>query len=122
MRPHTAELMYAGKCPHCRMVFDNDMACESRRIGEDNVISQDAVMADVGVCHEIIMIPDSCVTAATLCTPMNVHVFAEHIVIADREQGLLALELQILRLKTDRPEGVKMIVVANLCSPFYNNM
>jgi len=68
------------------------------------------------------MIPDSCVTAATLCTPMNVHVFAEHIVIADREKRLLALEFQILRLKTDRPEGVKVIVVANLCWPFYNNM
>jgi len=68
------------------------------------------------------MIPDSCVTAATLRTPMNVHVFPEHIVITDRKKRLLALEFQILRLKTDRPEGVKMIVVANLCWPFYNNM
>src|SRR5215471_3972368 len=110
MRAHTTELMHAGESSHCRVVFNDHMAGESRRIRHYDVISQRTVVADVRVCHQIIMISDSCVTAATLRTPMDVHVFAEHIVIADREKRLLASKFQILSLKTDRAERIKMVI------------
>jgi hypothetical protein len=44
---------------------------------------------------------------------MNVHIFAEDIVGADRQARVLAPELEILRLKPDGIEWEEMIVFAN---------
>src|SRR5262245_9578538 len=114
MRSYTAELVHAGKRSHRRVVFNDHMPRESRGIRQNGVISQRAVMADMDVCHQIVMIPDACTAAAALRTPMNVDVFAEYIMISDRKERLLALELQVLRLETDRPEGIKMVLLSNL--------
>ena len=55
--------------------------------------------------------------AAAFRAAMNVDVFAEDIVRTDRQKRVFAFEFQILRLKADRSEGKKLIVVADRRRP-----
>src|SRR5262245_3518588 len=51
--------------------------------------------------------------APALRASMDIHILAKYIVITNRKKSLFAFELQILRLKTDSSERVKLIVVSN---------
>jgi len=68
------------------------------------------------------MIPDSRVPATALSASMDVYVFAENVVIADCKKGFFAFEFQILRLKTDRSERIKVITVPDRGWTFDNHM
>ena len=70
-------------------------------------------MSDVHICHQKIVIADPRKTTATLRASMDVHVFAKYVVIADRKEGVFTFEFKILRLKPDRTEGIKLIVLSN---------
>jgi hypothetical protein len=72
----------------------------------------------MNVRHQKIMMPDACVTASTLRTAMDVDVLTKDIVIADRQKSFFTFKLQILRLKADGSEGVKLIVFADFRRTF----
>src|SRR5262249_45761006 len=93
-----------------------------RRVCHHDMVAQCAVMADVNICHEKVMVPDSRMPAATLRTSMDVDVFAEHVVIADCEKRLFTFELQILWLKADRCKWVKLVVLPDCGWPFDNHV
>src|SRR5262245_28084350 len=76
----------------------------------------------MGVNHKEIVISDYGVPAASLCTAMNVHVFAEDVAGADCKTGVLTPELKILRLETNGTEWKEMIVFANRCWPFHDHV
>jgi hypothetical protein len=118
----TAELMHAGECTDSGVIFDDDMARQSRGIGHDDVVAQRAVMADVRVCHQKIMVPDSRVPTTALGPSMDVYVFAKNVVVADCKEGFFAFEFQILWLKTDCSERIEMIVIADDRRTFDNYM
>ena len=60
--------------------------------------------------------------AAAIRASMNIHVFANDVVIANREKSLFALEFQILRLKADGSERIEAIVLADCGWPFHDNV
>ena len=74
-----------------------DMTGQRRRIRHDDVTAERAVVADVRVRHQKIVIADSRMSAASLRSAMDVHVFAKDVVMADRQERLFAFKLQILR-------------------------
>src|SRR5262245_23641190 len=86
MRSDAAELMNAGKSSDRRMIFDGHVPRQRGRIRHDDVITQQAVVAYMHVSHQKIVISDSRVGAAALCSSMNIHVFAKDVVIADGQK------------------------------------
>src|SRR5205814_8132290 len=101
---HAAELMHAGKGSDCRVVFNRDVARKRRRVRHDDVAAEHAVVPNMRVRHQKIVISDSRVAATALCAAMDIHVLAKNVVMADREECFLAFELEILGLQPDGSE------------------
>ena len=76
------------------------MPSQSRPIGKDTIVFQDAVVRDVHPDHEIISRADACRHVLTRGA-MNGHIFANQIVIADQETARFATEFQILRFASE---------------------
>src|SRR5688572_12875548 len=104
MRADAAKLMDAREGANRRVVLNRYMTGQRGRIRHDDVIAEHAVMADVRVRHEKIVIADFRVAAAPFGAAMDIHVLAKDIMVSDRQERLLTLELQILRLKTNCSE------------------
>src|SRR6267154_258834 len=98
MGAHAAKLVNPGKRADRRMIFNDNMARERSRVRHDDVVTENAVVADVGICHQKIVIADASVSAATFRSPVNVYVLSKNIVLADGEKGFFAPVLQILGL------------------------
>ena len=115
MHADPAKLMYAGKGPNRRMISDRHMARERRRIGQNNVIAEQAVMTDMNICHQEIVIADPRLPAASFSASMNIHVFAEYVVVSDSQKRIFTLEFQVLWLKADSSKRIELIVIADRC-------
>ena len=76
------------------------MPSQSRPIGKDTIVFQDAVVSDVHTDHEIISRADACCHVLTRGA-MNGHIFANQIVIADQESARFAPEFHILRFASE---------------------
>jgi hypothetical protein len=122
VRTHAAELMHARESSDGCVIFNDDMTCQSCCVGQDDIISNLAVMSDVNVRHQKIVIADSGVSAATLRTSMNVDVFTKDIVITDREKRFFTLEFQVLWLQTDRSERKEVVVLTNYGRPLNDDV
>src|SRR6516225_6195744 len=118
MGADAAKLVNAGKCADRCMIFNDNVAGERSRIGQNNVVTKDAVVADVRVRHQKIVVADARVSASSLGSPVHIYIFAKDIMIADRKKRFFTLEFEILRLKTDRPERIELVVLADLRRTF----
>jgi hypothetical protein len=77
------------------------------------VVTDLAVMTDVYVSHQEVMIPNARTTATAFGPTMNVYVLSKNVVISNYEKRLFAFEFQILRRQSDGSKGVELIVVAD---------
>jgi len=104
------------------MILNNDVTRQCSGVRHDNVITQLAVVADMRISHEEIVIANPGRAAASGSSAVNVYILPEDIVISDCKKSLLTLEFQILWLKTDRRERIKLIAVADPCRSFHDDV
>ena len=95
-------------------VLDRHVAAERRRVAEDGVVADVAVVGDVDVGHEDVAIADRRHAAAAARAAVDRHELAEDVAPADHEARLLAAKLQVLRNQPDRRERVDLRIVADL--------
>src|SRR5438552_2370800 len=100
------------------MILNGDVASQRRGISHDDVITENAVVPDMHVRHQKIMVPDSGAAAAAFRAAMEVDVFAKDIVIADGEKRVFAFELQVLRLQADGSKRIELIILPDRCRTF----
>src|SRR3954471_21991773 len=93
------------------------MPTERGGIPEYGVIADMAVVRDVCVRHEHVVVSYGRDPSTALGPAVNGHELAKHISIADEELGRLAVKLQILRNQPDRHERKDLVSVANLGRP-----
>ena len=91
-----------GAIPHL------DVAGEQHAVGEDDVVAQPCVVADVRVGHEEVVRAEDRVLGE-LVRAVHGDVLAEDVVVADDEAGWLVLIFQVLRHVADDAAGVEAV-------------
>src|SRR5436309_288320 len=79
MSADAAKRVDAGKCSNRRMVVNHNVATKRGRIRHDDVTPNSAVVGDMCVHHEEVVIADPGIPAAALCPPMHIHELTKHV-------------------------------------------
>ena len=114
MNTDSAKLMHSGESANSRIVLDNDVPGQGCRVGHDDVIAENAIMSNMCVDHEEIVIPNQGPTAALGCSPVHCDIFSKYVVIANYQLGVFPLVFEVLRRQPNRAIGIKLTVLADL--------
>src|SRR5207248_2766471 len=93
--------------------FHGNVASQRGSVGEDHMISNNAVMRHVGIGHDQRVIPDASQAAALYSSAVDSHEFANCVVIADLKPCGLALIADVLRTQSDGRKWKEAIVGAD---------
>jgi len=113
MCANVTKLMHAGKAAKDRPVTDMHMACQGRIVGHDRLITNDAIVGNMHIRHDPVVITQNGLTFVLRRTATNRAVFANRVSITDDQSGWLTSIFLILWVVTDRCELVDMIVFAD---------
>ena len=102
------ELMHYAIAGEKHVVADFDIAAEQSAVGENNIIAQLAVVADMRRRHEKIIVADDGRRSGGGAA-MDLHIFANNIVIADLKIRLLPLISFVLRRAAEHGAGMNFV-------------
>ena len=97
----------------CDIVFNRDMATESRVVSEDVVAANVAIMGDMDVAHQQVVAAQRGATTTALSASMHRNAFPEGVVVPNDHLRVLAVVLEVLRLPPDVGEGVEHVLLTN---------
>lgn len=117
-----AELMDGGKATANNIVVDTHMAGQCGVIGKNNVIAHHAIVRDVHVGHDPVVVADAGNATFLGGTPINGAEFAKGIAVANFQFRWLAAVLFVLRILADRCELKDAVVAAYRCQAFHDGM
>src|ERR1700733_1202352 len=100
------ELVHRREAADINEVSDLAMAAQGCRCSEDDIATDQAIMTDVAVVHEIPASADPRDAAALLGSDVHRHAFAEAASVPDLQTGRLTAITQILRRSTERGKGI----------------
>jgi hypothetical protein len=89
---YATKLVYPGIRPKGRMVSDLDVACKRSPIGENNMVPYQAVMGNVGLCHEQVVRSYLGEITAGLCAAMECGEFSKGVSVACAKPAPLTAE------------------------------
>jgi hypothetical protein len=95
--------------PRIAPVADADMAGDLRQVGEDGVVADLAVVREVHVGHDPVVVADARDARILHRAAVDGAELAEGVAVPDLDPGRLALVLLVLRRRADRdevPDGV----------------
>ena len=102
MGPDAGKLMNTGQAADNRVIFHMDMAGQIGRIDHNDMMTQLAVVSDMTIGHNQVMVAQDRDPNIRHCCPMDRDKFPNGIIISDHDPGGLPSELQVLGLNTDR--------------------
>jgi hypothetical protein len=115
--PDAAELMNGNRPGNESAIANRDTPGEQTRIGEDDIVADPAVVADVTKRHEKVSVSDSrC--RAFCAAAMDGDSFANDIVVSDFNEAHTGLEFEILRLSADHHGFRDAVAAAEPRMPF----
>ena len=103
-------------------IFDRDVATEGRAVRDDITIADDAIVGDMTLHHQKVLITDSRDHAAARSAGIERDIFANRIAIANQELARLAFVFKILGDGADAGEGKDHILFAECGSTLNNHM
>src|ERR1035438_2884055 len=83
MRPNADEVMHRTQRSHGRPISYGDVSAQRGRVRHDDVVSNLAVMRNVGVSHDEVIVADPRTTSALHSATVDGHKFADFIVISN---------------------------------------
>src|SRR6201991_1195642 len=113
MRAHLAELVHARVTGEDRPVADLRMPGERRVVGEHDMVAHLAVVRDMHVGQEPVVVADTRDTAAVTGATVDRDELTDEIAIADDDFGALALPFLVLRRTTDGRELRDAVVASD---------
>lgn len=122
VRADPAELVDAAERPYRGIVTDRDVTGQSRRISKDDVVPEVAIVGDMNIGHEIIVVFDRGDPATMFSSAMHRNKFPEDIMVSDFQGGGSPAVLQVLGGMTDGGEGKKSAMRPNLRGAFHRDV
>ena len=111
---HLAKLVYQGKSSQYRVVSHANMACQTRAIGEYGVVAHLAIVGNMGIGHDKIIVTDNRSRSALRRAPAYGAILPDNIPIPNNEAMITPIETQMLWRITDRRKLKDFIVAPNL--------
>ncbi len=99
-----------------------DVARQGRRIGQDDVVAQNAVMRDVAVGHHKVVVSNESTPSALGGSSMYGDIFTKNIVVTHDKLGAFAAVFQVLRWKPDRTKREETAALADPCGALNDHM
>ena len=118
---HAAELVEQTGGRNDGIVVDFYLAGKLRRVSDDAAIANNAVVSYVHVFHQQVTTAYDGLALRGGATADS-YIFADGVVVANLTSSLLALELQILRFRTDRGTGEELVSIADAGTKVYSNI
>lgn len=87
MSSDTDELVNRAESADDSPLFDSDVSGERGGVGHDDVVSDEAIVSDVGIGHDEAVTADLRELAALNCAAVDGDVFTDFVVIANFEAG-----------------------------------
>jgi len=100
-----AKLVHRGQPTQNDPVPEMNMAPERAAIRQDDIVTDDGIMAHVGIRHEETIAPDNRSTGFG-GRPVQGHKFPDHTPVAHFQRCRFSLEFQILRKTADGRQGM----------------
>ena len=122
VRPDLAELVNLRVATQDDPVTDVDVTCQVGGVGEDGVVAHHAVMRDVDIGHDPVVVTDPGGAAVLHGAPVDGDALADGVAVADLEGGVLAGVLLVLRGGADRAKGIQAVVLAQRGGAFEHHM
>src|SRR5258708_10272152 len=116
------EMMHRTQRADTGPVFDGDVSTESCGVGHDDVAADLAIVCDVSVGHDQVVIADLGEAPALYGAAIDGDELTNLVVVADFQAGRLAGVGQILWRQADRREGEEAVICADLCRPFHAHL
>ena len=101
MRADLAELVHGGVAAQDHPVADLDVAGEGGAVGEHDLVADHAVVRDVRVGHEQVVVADAVTPLSWRGAAIDGAALAEHVAVADLQARRLAVVLLVLRRIAD---------------------
>ena len=108
-----AELVDQGITRQDGPVADRDVTRQGSIVGHDDVVAQVAVVGDVHAGHDPVVVADDRLAAALRRAAAEGAQFADGVVVADHQFGILTGIFFVLRFLPDRGELVDPVVPAD---------
>lgn len=115
LAPDTGKLMNAAKGADRYVVGCDDVAGECDAVGKDITIPDQAIVRDMNLGHEQIIVTNLRQAAAAGGAAMYSYSLADLVALADLGSRRFAFVLQVLRRQADRRERENMRVTPNPC-------
>jgi hypothetical protein len=118
----TDELVNTGEPSDNHTISDNNVTSQRRAICEYASVSNEGIVADMGIGHEEILVADLCNHSTASRTGLKSDALANDIAVPDDQLTGLSAILEVLR---DSPNGRKLkygISVSDRCMPFNHHM
>ncbi len=109
-----AVLVHQGVAGQDRPVVHVDMPRQRRVVHQDAMVADHAVMADVGIGHDQVVVANGGFRAVLDGSAMDGHALADHVVVTDHQARRLALVLQVGGILADAGELEDAVVLADL--------
>ena len=113
MRADLAELVDQGETAEDDPVVDGHVAGQRRGVGENRVVADHAIMGDVHVGHQPVVVADAGHPAAFLGAAIEGDEFADHVAVANLQARLFTVEFLVLRRRAERGELPDPVVAAD---------
>ena len=96
------------------VVTDGDVPGQTRRIRQDQMIAQMAIVGDMHIGHQKIRMTHGGDAPALHGRPIDRHILAQDIVVTDHDFGRLPLVLPMLRRPTHRDKGMQFAPLSDV--------
>ncbi len=102
--PDPAELVDDGEPPEDGPILDLDVAGKGGRVGHDHLVADTTIMGNMTVGHEEVTAADAGFPCVLRCAPVQGRALADHIAVADGQEGLFTTVFLVLGVLTHRGE------------------
>src|SRR6266446_4235615 len=113
MRSYPHEVVYGAQCSNVSPVFHGYMPAQRRRVCHDDVTPNLAIMRNVGIGHDQVVVADLGASPALDRAAVDGDKLADYVMVADLQACRFACVGDVLRRQANRSEREKDVVRAN---------
>lgn len=120
---HAAKLMNPGEATEGDKILHRDVTRQSRIICEYVIIANEAIVGNVHVCHDPIIITEARYSSAPFRAPVDGAVFPNHVTVTHFQYGMIAfIEFFVLRNFPHRSELVNFVITPDIGGPLNDSV